>query len=525
MAQVILLNDIITKRGSSRYLAPYVLSTHLTANGFETVVIDWFTERTDFFSYLREFLGPETLMVGLSSTFLQPIRTTEETFQTEQMYWEGFLWLESVAEFRQWTQELRALLDEFNPRAKIVIGGAKAMFGLDQADESGGGYQFVDYFILGTADKAVVKFCRELKEGKTPPYIVSRGSRIYANRDDLASNSCPQTLFTAAHALQFGESLPIEISRGCIYNCKFCRYDKMESIRKPHADLREEMIRNYETFGTSMYIFSDDCFNDSRGKVESVCEMFLGLPFKIEWISHVRVDVAVRFPHTLDLMIESGARALHWGIESFNAKAARSAGKGTPPELVKEMLLNMKVKYGQRCLNEGSFIIGLPHETRESLDSMLEWVLRHDAIDMPVFFPLGLYPYHAGIDGTVMDYDEYSRNPEKYGFRKVSFDGTPYWEHDWMNSREASELATQMTRTWQAVGNRGFAIHIWDYPHLRTFGLGHDEIVRLFKDPHYGEQMKTEIQVRRDRFVAHYHEKLLRHWKPSASCSPSIDRC
>ena len=524
MAQVILLNDLITKRGSARYLAPYLLSTHLTQHGFDTVVIDWFTAKENFFDFLKQFLGPETLMVGLSSTFLQPPRTTEEHFQTEQMYWEGFLWKENVGEFRESPTELRTLLDEYNPKAKIVIGGAKAMFGLDHADESGGAYQFVDYFILGTADRAIVKFCQQLHSGQTPPYIVNRGARIYANRDDLVGNTCPKTRFEPYHALQFGESLPIEISRGCIYNCKFCRYDKMESIRKPINELQEEMTRNYETFGTSMYIFSDDCFNDSRGKVETVCEMFLKLPFKVEWISHVRVDVACRFPETLDLMVESGARALHWGIESFSAKAARAAGKGTPPELVKEMLLNMKLKYGHRCLNEGSFITGLPHESRESLDETLDWVLTHEALDTAVFFPLGLYPYHAGLDGTVLDYDEYSRNPEKYGFRKVSFDPV-YWEHDWMNSNEATAIADKMTRAWQHAGRRGYAIHIWDYPHLRTLGLTHDEIVRLFKDPQYGAEMTDVINTRRTQFVENYHLRLQQLWankktQTSASYSP-----
>ena len=55
-------------------MGPYVLASRLEAAGFRTLVIDWFTDIPDFFSYLEPFLSPDILAVGISSTFLsQPL--------------------------------------------------------------------------------------------------------------------------------------------------------------------------------------------------------------------------------------------------------------------------------------------------------------------------------------------------------------------------------------------------------------------------------------------------------------------
>src|SRR5690606_35918718 len=142
--------------------------------------------------------------------------------------------------------------------------------------------------------------------------------------------------------------------------------------------LKTEFVRNYENFGTTVYHFCDDCFNDSRAKVESVCNVIGQLPFKIEWISYARVDLAIRAPETLEMMIESGVKGLYFGVESFNSVVAKNAGKGVPSEQVKQFLLDFKSKYKNQCLLQASFISGLPGETVESFNETGDWLVSHD---------------------------------------------------------------------------------------------------------------------------------------------------
>ena len=86
-----------------------------------------------------------------------------------------------------------------------------------------------------------------------------------------------------------GETLPIEISRGCIFKCNFCSYPlngkkKFDYLRDP-ALIKEELIYNYENFQTTNYFFADDTFNDSTLKLESLHKVITELPFKIKFVT------------------------------------------------------------------------------------------------------------------------------------------------------------------------------------------------------------------------------------------------
>jgi hypothetical protein len=267
------------------------------------------------------------------------------------------------------------------------------------------------------------------------------------------------------------------------------------------------MIRNHETYGIRFYHFSDDCFNDRREKVESFCNMFLSLPFKVEWSAYARVDVACRFPESLDLMVSSGARGLFWGIESLNSEVARKVGKGTPAELVKEMFINSRLKHRDNLLNHGSFIIGLPGESEESIWKSMDWIITSKTLDFVSLLVLSLRPYHPKLDKVVVDYADYSRNPEKYGFKNVSFGENSYWEHDQMNLHQAVEVSNRAKAKLQASGvNRSFVTSSFQYSHLRGLGFSQGEIFRFVRECHWNDNDHVRVKsANRETFETYSH--------------------
>lgn len=508
MNEVVLLSDnlVFGKLGSTRYMGPYVLASQLQSAGIKTQVVDYFTRHPDFFNYLRNFLSEETLILGISSTFLFPQKPSSFKHRNEGLdtYYTGELWFTEGKDLKKWLEDLRRVLNDCAPNCKIVLGGTKAQFAHWRRDF----YEEIDYINLGPGDQSLGSLYNSLKSQIAPLTLDQWNSKILSHKDFLKRNAiCPTCNYPDNFGIQHQESLPIEISRGCIYNCKFCHYEKKESFRKSTADLKQEFIRNYEMFGTTVYHFCDDCFNDSRKKVEDTCNMFLSLPFKIDWVAYARTDVAVKFPETLDLMIESGARGLYWGIESFDYQVALKAGKGTHPDLVKEMLLGFNKKYSARCMSEGSFIVGLPGETEENLSKTLLWLKENPVFDYATFGPLGLMPYTPDLDGFVFDFADYSRNPEKYGFTKVSFKPN-YWEHETMNSRRADELAATISSAWREVKKPGIVRTIWLYPHLRSLGYSHEEIFAMRIQTENDPEKHLEIQKRFDAFINQYFNSL-----------------
>ncbi len=510
MSEVVLLSDttLSAEVGNSRYMGPYAVAAAARKAGTSTVVIDYFTRHPDFFTYIESFLTSETLAVGISSTFLSPVsgfvHNRKQRKDDLKSYYRGDLWFDDPADFKAWFSKLKELMNRRSPRAKLVLGGVKSQFAIFRSEL----YSVFDYVILGAAEQTFTHLVDALRRGESIPCKNINGILFVANDLDVQNKGCPEAEWGFRDGVQSGESLPLEIARGCVFNCKFCHHEKKESFKKELETLKLEIQRNYERFGTTVYYFCDDCFNDHPKKVEAICGALLELPFKIQWVSYARVDVAVKFPHTIDLMVESGARGLYWGLESFDGDVARRAGKGTPPDKVKAFLIDFHKKYGHRCMMEGSFITGLPGETDQSLQSTMDWLCENPVLDLITVGTLGLMPYVSRLDQKVFDYAEYSRNPEKFGFKKVQFNPL-YWEHETMNIHQADEWAEKITSAYQLARPSGFLRSIWQYPHLRSLGYTENEIFAMSRPTGQSrEELFDEVSGRFNRFVRGYWDLL-----------------
>lgn len=478
---IILVSDSAVNEsgiGNSRYLGPYVLASKFRSLGLTSVVFDHASLITNLIDRIIHAADEKTEIIGFSSTFMTPTNQPEDG--GDLGYYRGLLWFDRAADASAWFNRLRIGLAEKGCHAKLVVGGAKTLY-LAFVQES---HAIFDFFVLGSADQTLVDLFYHLRDGR-PADIRKYGEINYltAAPEENQSATLIQNLWSSNDSIRAEEGLPLELTRGCQYNCKFCHFEKQFSTRKDLALLKDEMIRNYESYGIRFYHFSDDCFNDRREKVETFCNMFLNLPFKIEWSSYARVDVACRFPETLDLMVNSGARALFWGIESLNSEVARKVGKGTPAELVKEMFVNSKAKHRDNLLNHGAFIVGLPGEAEESIWKSVDWITDSKTLDFVSLFPLSIRPYNPKLDKVVVDYADYSRNPEKYGFKKVSFGENAYWEHDQMNLNQAVEISQRAKAKLQESGvNRSFVTSSFQYSHLRGLGFSQAEVFRFVRE-------------------------------------------
>ncbi len=420
MPQIVLLTSGPDSGGISLYrtIGAYKLARQCRKNGYTAQVIDhinYFNEE-ELIKLLDKFVSNETLVLGLSTTFTLdwPYKTMPDKL----------------------INSLNHIKNRF-PNLKLVYGG----YGLACVDnpttplawgviKEYGEDTFLDLvnFLAGKAPEPKYSLIFNREGDPVRSYQTSR------DRFDIVNDD-----FKWDHndAILPGEALPIEISRGCIFKCKFCNHlllgrGKLDYLRDMEL-VKEEMIYNYENWGTTRYYIICDTFNDTEVKMQAWHSMVTSLPFKIEYTAYIRADLLHRFPDVPHMLRESGLISCFHGIESLGP-GSQAVGKGwsynSGREYLPELYNNIWKKEVFQTL---AFIVGLPGDTKEEAMSWVKWFADNDMYNMSPHI-LGLHN-PTGSSGTHLS--EFDRNATKYGYTFPARH-SDLWHHpDWGHKRDA----------------------------------------------------------------------------------------
>ena len=459
---IILLSEVVSKIFHQKSLGPYQLASHLRRNGYSVKVINHFSEfyknLESFNQILDQLIGPNTLFVGVSGTFFgKGMEIVPTDWQSFYRRWDKF----SGATFTN--EELSDFflnLKSRHPHIKIVYGGVKARRSPDF-------FKGIDWVVSGLAEKMIIDLCDHLTTGKSIQFYPIGDYRV-VDYDMLGQQfdfHQQHTEWTPADHIVPGEALPLETSRGCMFSCKFCSFPLLgrsrndPSYQKNIDHLTREFAENYRN-GVNRYYFIDDTFNESTEKIELMLEAVRRAQVPdLQFSAYIRGDLCVTHPEQLPLLRELGLSAAFLGVESLNAASAKAIGKGMAPERVKEGLYNMRAALPNTLLY-GSFIIGLPHETPETLNSWLPWLKDFDCpLDTVVLRALEFYK------GTYNS--EFARDPARYGYE---FDDQGQWFNSVWNYQQCWDLSnTIMQDMWESGRAK---LQSWDA--MGLMGLGYD---------------------------------------------------
>lgn len=505
--EVILLSDIPNQSNetyAARYAGPYVIKSNLIEFGIKTIVLDWFRfikDNEKFFEYFENLVDENTKVVGISNTFLYPPLNNKKQNDSSGLSalpaknkidedaaaaYSLYLWDDNNSTLTDWFQRLRAILDKYNKNAKIILGGARSTRFLQMASLAPSDYcirKYVDYILIGMADHAIKILIDKISKGKKVEDILEKNGLkfILCDREPWKTPNTfvPVTRYDKTDCFESSHWAGLEIGRGCAFNCKYCYYEKRFAEKKPLDVLKEELKRNYYDLGIKGYNITADCFNDNRRFVGAWAEMVASLDFKIEWASYVRVDPFHKWPEMMDEMIESGYKAGWFGVETLDHAAGKMAGKGLNPDRVKELLGILKQK--GEVWTTAYFILGLPKETKQSLQNTLNWLLNQRVIDEVQTSILDVGPFIEELSG-VIDFSDHSKNPEKYGFTKLEFTPQFYWEHETLNLNDCISINEEWKEAFldHKYTRFGGSAH-GEYVRIRDTGLTHKETVVYMK--------------------------------------------
>lgn len=164
-------------------------------------------------------------------------------------------------------------------------------------------------------------------------------------------------------------------TRGCPARCTFCLWPQTLSGHAWRARSVENVAREFrqahEMFPQAKeFFFDDDTFNIRKDRVIALCKLFEPLGFQWSCTARVHSDY-----ETLKAMADAGARLLIVGFESGEAQILKNIKKGQTLEMGRRFAKNCK-KLGIKI--HGDFIIGLPGETRATIEKTIEFAKELD---------------------------------------------------------------------------------------------------------------------------------------------------
>jgi hopanoid biosynthesis associated radical SAM protein HpnJ len=164
-------------------------------------------------------------------------------------------------------------------------------------------------------------------------------------------------------------------SRGCPAMCTFCLWPQTHSGHRwrlrSSDDVAAEVRYALGAFPEVKEIFfDDDTFNYRKARTLELCAKLKPLKFTWSCTSRVTTDY-----ETLKAMKEAGCRLLIVGYESGDSQILKNIKKGATVEMALRFTENCK-KLG--LVIHGDFIVGLPGETRATIQKTIDFAKRLD---------------------------------------------------------------------------------------------------------------------------------------------------
>ncbi len=477
---VIFLNSVYSIL-PQRSIGPYLLKHYLKKRGYTSQVIDFCQDfaAEELLTYIEKFMTSETICLAVSSTFWYDETNYYYTYDTGVPY--------NI-------YNCLKLFKEKYPNIKVLLGGAHSSYIKKRIEH-------IDAVFIGESEDTLPEVLDYWsKNAQQPHYTVNPITEKITYKDPIRKTHNIETCdfqWEDSDCVLWGETLPLETSRGCIFKCRFCAYPHLGKSKfdylKSNEKIKEHLINNKTKYGVTRYVMLDDTFNDSEFKIDGFLDLTRSLDFSIEYSAYIRADLVQRINGSAEKLFETGLRGAFFGLESVHPLASQIVGKGWSgrdgkeyiPELVNE-IWNSKVQ------TISGLIVGLPGESKQDLISTLNWVNHHNL--NVIFFPLQVTNNLGDRPFT----SEFERDAKKYNF---NFDADGRWYNETWSRQTAIEFANELNNLRKVNTLASF-----NYSIIKSLGFGDNDVLNKPRSAVIENNHKFITQ--RNLFVQAYKDKL-----------------
>lgn len=287
--------------------------------------------------------------------------------------------------------------------------------------------KYLDYYVSGYGEEALKKLLNYLfSNGPRPMFDLnlSTTKKIINADTTYPAFPCPELMieYEERDFIRPEEWIAIETTRGCIFKCDFCSFPILgvkEDYTRAQQDFEIQVKTAYDKWGVTKFNVVDSTFNDKIDKIQKYADVVQSLPFDAFFGGYIRADLLINRPQDREELARMNFLMHYYGIETFNKPTGKSIHKAMDPDKVKEGLKNVRDYFvrqaGESYVGCVGLIIGLQHETKESIDSSMQWLENNWSDQAHSFAPFALWrpEFVNNKSAMMLDY-------EKYGYSEMS---------------------------------------------------------------------------------------------------------
>jgi hopanoid biosynthesis associated radical SAM protein HpnJ len=271
-------------------------------------------------------------------------------------------------------------LKEENPKLKIGLIGAKVAVEPEKSLISSPAIDFVarnefDFTIKEVAEDRPWSEIKGLSYRNTEGMIVHNEDREVLENMDTLPWVTPVYKRDLTIEKYFGGYLKhpyisFYTGRGCKSRCTFCLWPQTVGGHRYRVRSVQDVIEEVKWAKSAMpqvkeFFFDDDTLTDNLPRVEEIAKGLGRLG--VTWSCNAKANVPRK---TLEVLKDNGLRLLLVGYESGNQKILHNIKKGLRVDVARQFT---KDCHELGIVIHGTFILGLPGETKETIEETLRF--------------------------------------------------------------------------------------------------------------------------------------------------------
>lgn len=314
-------------------------------------------------------------------------------------------------------------------------------------------YPFFEYIIWGDYSLPLLEFVKgkkpeeignfyyhdgsgNIKKSDLKPILIDFDKMPYPDREDLDVNHYHDFEIVGKPTIH------MVTSRGCPFGCSYCNarvfWPKDFYWKRSPKNIVDEMEYVRDKYNARQIYFDDDIMTHDQNRMVELSKEILKRRQKLPFTFMGDINIK---EETLKLIVKAGGRGLKFGVESINPKALKDINKAWITKEKVRNFVKMCKKYNLWC--HGDFIVGLPQDTKESVEEMLQFALELDLDTAQIYtaqpLPGTPFYYECKQNGWLIakDWTEYDGNYKS----PVSY--------PWFPKEEIEGLLIKFKREWE----------------------------------------------------------------------------
>jgi len=285
------------------------------------------------------------------------------TLTDKDLKWADYVFISAMVAQQNSTREVIDRCRKLG--TKIVTGGPFFSRGYEDF-----GFDDIDHLVFNEAENIMPLFLEDLEKGCA--------KHIYTSEERPDIRESPVPLWSLISKRQY-QSMTIQYSRGCPFNCDFCDIIILNGHRprtKDKSQIVAELDALYDMGWRASVFFVDDNFIGNKRKLKSEI-----LPAIIKWMEEKERPFTFLTEASMNLaddeelmrlMNEAGFEMVFVGIESPNEESLVECNK--LPNKNRDLLASVKKMQNYGLQVQGGFIVGFDSDPVSIFKSQIDFI-------------------------------------------------------------------------------------------------------------------------------------------------------